>query len=129
MVLGTGMDVVRIDRVARLLERSSRRFEQRVFTAVEVARCRENAWPARGFAQCFALKEAVLKAAGTGMTQGANWHDIEAEFPAEGEAPVLRISGRVGEAVRSCGADRWLATVGIDRRFAVALVVLEGQQH
>ena len=127
MVMATGVDVVRIDRIEGLLERSSRRFEQRVFTAAEVTECRRNPWPARRFAQCFALKEAVLKAAGTGMAQDTRWHDIEAQFRAEGEAPVLRISGRVAELVGGCGADRWLGTVGACRRFAVALVVLEGR--
>ena len=127
MVLATGVDIVRIDRVERLLlGRSSRRFESRVFTAAEVAGCSENPWPARRFAQCFALKEAVLKAAGSGMAQGARWQDIEAEFPAGGVEPVVRISGRVAERVGRRGADRWFASVGGDRRFAVALVVLEG---
>ena len=127
MVMATGMDVVRIDRIEGLLDRSSRRFEQRVFTAAEASECRQNRWPARRFAQCFALKEAVLKAAGTGMAQDARWHDIEVQFRAEGKTPVLRISGRVAELVGGCGADRWIATVGACRRFAVGFVVLEGR--
>ena len=124
--MATGVDVVRIDRVAGLLGRSSRRFERRVFTPAEVADCTRSPWPARRFAQCFALKEAVLKAAGTGLAHGARWQDIEAELRSGGEEPVVRVSGRVAEWLRGRGVEGWVASVGGDRRFAVAAVVLQG---
>lgn len=128
MVVGTGVDVVKIERIERLLGRWSQRFERKIFSPAEAVRCRGGRWPARRFAECFALKEAVLKAAGTGRAQGASWLDVETHFPSGGTTPpILELSGRVAEILDDRCGERLIAAVGGCHRFAVACVIVEGR--
>ena len=64
--LATGLDLVEVARFDRLLERTPD-FALRYFTAAERARCAASARPAQEFALRFAVKEALLKAAGLGL--------------------------------------------------------------
>ena len=67
MSAGLGMDLVRIERIRRVLEDHPERFRARVFTPTE---CRDAADRGAGevasLAARFAAKEAALKAFGTG---------------------------------------------------------------
>ena len=70
-ILGHGIDIVEIDRIARALADHPQRFPERVFTVTERAYC--DLAPRRRaerYAARFAVKEAVLKALGTGWTEG-----------------------------------------------------------
>ncbi|MEM6314067.1 MAG: holo-ACP synthase, partial [Planctomycetota bacterium] len=77
-LLGHGIDIVEVARVRGLLEKHGRRFEQRCFTAAEVAYAnRRPKRAAEHLAARFAAKEAVLKALGTGQRHGIAWTDVE----------------------------------------------------
>ena len=62
MIVGVGLDLCLISRMARALSRSEGRFAARVFTAEERQYCDERAAPAQHYAARFAAKEAILKA-------------------------------------------------------------------
>ncbi len=65
MILGLGLDVVEIARIARLLEgEQGARFANRVFTVEERRYCEAHAAKAVHFAGRFAAKEALVKALG-----------------------------------------------------------------
>ena len=72
-VIGVGIDLIDIDRIARALARRPR-FAERCFTDREAAYCRSRAFPAQHFAARFAAKEAVGKVLGIGMTR---WREVE----------------------------------------------------
>ncbi len=126
MIVGSGIDVVEIARVARALERHGERFAARVFTAGERATCSGAARPAPHFALRFAAKEAVMKAVGTGWARGVRWADIEVVLGSEpGLAPVLRLHGRVAELAASRGGARLHLALSRSRSHAMAIVLLE----
>ena len=77
MILGIGNDLVDCRRIERIIHKFGQRFLDRVFTLHEQNRLKKRSAQASSFAKIFAAKEAVLKAIGTGMTQGTNWHQIE----------------------------------------------------
>ena len=87
-MLTTGVDIIEIDRVRRVLEQYGQRFLSRVFTPGEIAYCRGRA---PNLAARFAAKEATMKALGTGV-RGVDWKDIEV-VRAESGAP-RRLSER-----------------------------------
>jgi holo-[acyl-carrier protein] synthase len=116
MIVGSGVDVVEIARIERVIERRAGAFERRVYTPREVRACLAAQQPGRAFARCFAAKEAALKALGSGWGQGVDFRDVEVL----GERIVL--SGAA--AARAAGARIHLALAG-DRRRALALVLLE----
>jgi holo-[acyl-carrier protein] synthase len=76
-VKGVGIDILPISRVAQWIERYDRHTLTLIFTPDEIDRC-QSLPPddsACAFAVCFAAKEAVGKALGTGLV-GINWDEI-----------------------------------------------------
>jgi holo-[acyl-carrier protein] synthase len=126
VILGTGIDMVDIDRVARSIERYGRRFLERVYTAQEIAYCerkRRNA--AESYAARFAAKEAGAKALGTGMGFGVTWREIEVEREPAGR-PLLVLHGRAAELAQAMGVQRSSLSITHTDTRAMAMVILEG---
>jgi holo-[acyl-carrier protein] synthase len=125
MVVGTGIDVVEIERVARSIERYGSRFLERVYTTAEIAYCqrkRRNA--AESFAARFAAKEAGAKALGTGIGFGVTWRELEVGREPAGR-PLLLLHGRAAEIAASLGVRRSSLSITHTRTQSTALVILE----
>jgi holo-[acyl-carrier protein] synthase len=126
MVIGTGIDIVNIERIERLLVRWGNLFLERVFTGREIVRCRRQARPSECLALRFAAKEAFLKAIGLGYREGIRLTDIEVVNDPMGK-PSLRLCGKASDLFQSLGVEQALLTLSHDRPFAVAHVLLEGK--
>ena len=141
MIIGSGVDVIEIARIERVLKERGERFERRVFTPAEIACCRATGRPAAHYAVRFAAKEAVMKAVGTGWAHGVRWVDIETCVASSADgAPKNRISerlqlelhgavGRVADEMAAGlgGSARPHLAVGRSRTHAVATVLLEAR--
>lgn len=125
MLVGTGIDVVDIERIARSLERYGARFMERVFTAEEIAYCQRKRNCAESFAARFAAKEAGAKALGTGIQHGVTWREIEVSR-APGQRPTLHFSGPALEMSNRLGVKRVSLSLTHEKRVAIASVSLEG---
>jgi holo-[acyl-carrier protein] synthase len=77
MILGIGNDLVDCRRIEKTMERFGSRFVNRVFTEQEQFRMSKRVNKVAGYGKLFAMKEAVLKALGTGLAKGVCWHDIQ----------------------------------------------------
>lgn len=93
--VGLGVDVVDIARMERIMKRSPA-FIERVFSETERAYCTKNALASAHFAARFAAKEAVVKALGTGFSDGIVVRDVEIVHTAHGR-PVVALHGRAKE--------------------------------
>ena len=103
MIVGLGIDVVEVARIARLLEGpAGERFRARVFTEGEIAFCDRVRDRATRYAARFAAKEAASKA--LGVPEGIRFLDVEV-VRGEG-APRLALAGVAEQAARTLGADR-----------------------
>ncbi|GAE36894.1 holo-ACP synthase [Halalkalibacter akibai] len=93
MIIGTGIDIVEIDRITKVLERQPR-FVDRILTSSE----KETFFTLQGtrkfefFAGRFAAKEAFVKAIGTGISKSYSWLDIEVKRESSGK-PILVVPG------------------------------------
>ncbi len=126
MVVGSGVDVIEIARVARAIERRGERFERRVFSGREIAECRRAARPADQFALRFAVKEATMKAVGTGWARGVRFVDIESlRSPGRGGRLEIQLHGRTAATAQQLGAVRQHVAATHDRTHAFAVVLLE----
>lgn len=99
--VGLGMDIVEIARMRTILKRTPS-FRTRVFSEDERAYCDATAAPEVHYATRFAAKEAVVKALGTGFSQGISVRDIEVRRNAKGR-PYVVLSGRAKEVAREQG--------------------------
>lgn len=118
ITLSTGVDIIEIPRVRRVLEQYGRRFLARVFTPGEIAYCRERA---PNLAARFAAKEATMKALGTGV-RGVGWKDIEVVRHESG-APSIKLHGRAQQRAQRLGLQEIAISLSHSREFAVASVV------
>lgn len=125
MILGLGIDLCRIERVAVFLERYGDRFTRRCFTPHEIAQCSRYANAAERFAGCIAVKEAASKALGTGWRNGVHWKCFEVMHEPSGK-PILRIHGRAAELASQMGVRNAVASITHDAGVAAATVIFEG---
>jgi holo-[acyl-carrier protein] synthase len=95
MIIGTGIDLVNMERIERAVNRWGNLFLRRVFTEKEIEWCLKRTRPSECFAIRFAAKEAFLKAIGWGLRNGIQWIDIEVENDAMGK-PFHRLSESPG---------------------------------
>ena len=99
MILGIGNDLVDCRRIEQTVNRFGSRFIDRVFTHQEQMRMNQRSHRIAGYAKLFAMKEAILKALGTGLANGILWHDIEI-FREIKSAPRAELSGAAQETVK-----------------------------
>jgi holo-[acyl-carrier protein] synthase len=119
-VLGIGIDLIEIERIAAALGRRPR-FAERCFTAREAAYCSSRAFPAQHFAARFAAKEAVGKALGIGMTR---WREVE--VLRSGGPPTIALSGRYARRAQELGVTQITVSLTHSRGMAAAVAVAEG---
>jgi len=62
MIMGSGIDIVEIDRIQKAVERWGDVFLNYVFTPAEIAHAKKFKFPYRHYAGRFAAKEAIYKA-------------------------------------------------------------------
>lgn len=123
-VVGLGMDVCSVERIARVLAGpSGRRFRERVFTQGEVATCEGRSEAASAYAARFAAKEALLKA--LGAPAGVRWRDMEVVRAASG-APAFVLTGVAAREIAARRA-RVLLALTHDAGVAAATVVLDSE--
>ena len=93
MVIGIGTDIVNIERIKKLYDKTSEKFVKRILAEEEFKRFNELAEKLKipYLAKRFAAKEAVAKALGTGISDGLSFTDITiSNFP--NGKPVIKIS-------------------------------------
>ena len=129
MIIGMGSDLCNIERIANSLERYGERFENRVFTEVEIAKARRRPFTIAGtYAKRFAAKEAFSKAVGTGFRRGVFMKDIGVVNAPSG-APTLALTGgaalRLEEMTPKGHEARIHLTLTDDHPWAQAFVIIE----
>ena len=124
-IVGTGIDLIEVARVAASIERFGERFLKRVFTDAEIRYCRSKHNFAERFAARFAAKEAALKAIGTGWRGGVAWKEVEVRREPGGR-PTIAFTGRAGEYATRLGMSRASLSLSHTAEHAIAQVILEG---
>ncbi len=124
MIFGTGVDIIAIARIGRSMEKYRQRFEEKIFTAGEIAYCRSQPDPAKHFAVRFAAKEAVLKCLGTGMAPGIAWKDMEVIRDPRGR-PHLHMRGKGRELMSRLNVKVIHLSLSHDDVYAIAHAIAE----
>jgi holo-[acyl-carrier protein] synthase len=124
MIVGSGIDIAEVPRIASSIRRFGDRFLQRVYTAGEIRYCQSKANSAERYAARFAAKEAAMKALGTGWSRGVRWRDIEvAREP--GGRPTIVFHGKAAEFAERLGALHIALSLSHTSEQAIAQVILE----
>jgi len=124
MIVGLGVDIAEVDRIAATIKRHGRPFLERVFTPVEIAYCERHRKAAERFAGRFAAKEAAMKALGTGWRRGVRWVDIEVVRESSGK-PTLKLFGASRAIADRLGVKNIALTITHTGNTALAEVIFE----
>jgi holo-[acyl-carrier protein] synthase len=127
MIVGSGIDLVEIERIQQAKDRYGSRFLDRVYTPAEQAYCLRKRNAAESLAARFAAKEAGAKALGTGISFGVSWLELEVVRERSGR-PTLEFHGRAAEIARHMGVSHAALSITHTRTTAMASVVLEGSR-
>ncbi len=111
-----GIDIIKIERIARALAKHGDRFPKRVLTDAEARYVRNRP---QNFAGRWAAKEAVSKVLGLGV-RGVGWRDIEIARLPTGQ-PQVRLHGRAKARAEQLGMDRVAVSISHEGDYAVAI--------
>ncbi len=123
MILGTGIDVEKINRVARLIEEHAARLDD-VFTSRERIFCDDASLAVRRlrYAAAFAVKEAVMKALATGWNSRVEWREIDTPPTPCDE---LMLHGKTARFAESQKVGRIIVSVSATRETVIATAIAE----
>lgn len=100
MIYGIGHDILELERVSRILDGKSKiRFLQRILTSKELEALQQReSRMVEWVAGRFAMKEAIVKALGCGISQTVGFQDIEV-LPDTSGKPCAELSREAWERV------------------------------
>jgi holo-[acyl-carrier protein] synthase len=122
MKLSTGIDIISVDRVRALMEKSGERFLRRWFSSEEIEYCTAKARPSQHYAARLAAKEAAVKALGHGWLDGILLSDITVSVGSSG-APLMRLAGRARQIAEESGIEELHVSLSHCTQYAVASVI------
>src|SRR5258705_13823945 len=102
MIVGMGIDIAEVPRIQQVIESQRERFLRRVYTLDEVAYCEQFKNKYERYAGRFAVKEAAMKALGTGWSRGGRWGDVEGGGQ-RGGRPNLALKGEARKIAEGVG--------------------------
>jgi holo-[acyl-carrier protein] synthase len=123
MVIGTGIDIIEVERIAFRVGRDNG-FKEFVFSKDEMSYCDAKTSPFEHYAARFAAKEAFLKAVGRGWDSGLQWTEIEIVNETKGK-PTLRITGLTEKVLAPMGIRIIHVSLSHVKSMATAIVILE----
>lgn len=121
-----GIDTQSVDAVAAAVRAFGDAYRRRVFTDGEVAA--RGGWGAPAercagaLAECFAAKEAAVKALAPGADETVGWREIEVERSV-GRGDRISLTGRAADLARRGGVTRLDLSTSRGAGVAVALVL------
>lgn len=115
MIIGTGIDIIEISRIAQAISRWGDGFLHHIFTDEEIQYSQKNRFPNQHFAGRFAAKEAVLKA--FGKNSHISWKDIEIINDEDGK-PLCRYKDKKFKS-------QILISISHSEHYAVASAIIE----
>ncbi len=124
-IIGHGVDIVEVARIARMHADHGRHFLDRCFTPAEQAYCLDHKAAAVHLAGRFAAKEAILKVLGTGWRGPIAWTDLEILNNAVGK-PELRLAGECARIAAALGITRWHVSISHTENQALGSAIGEG---
>jgi holo-[acyl-carrier protein] synthase len=123
MILGTGIDIIEVSRIEKVLSRDIG-FRDKLFTPGEIEYCESKKNKYQHYAARFSAKEAMLKAIGTGWRLGIRFIDIEI-FNDEMGKPHIRTAGIAKDLTERLLVSKIHVSLSHLKEMATAIVIIE----
>ncbi|MBL7091957.1 MAG: holo-ACP synthase [Candidatus Omnitrophica bacterium] len=124
MVIGSGIDIVEVERVQALKDKWKNRFLNKVFTEKELAYANAKRSTAEHLAARIAIKEALIKAFSDYRKKYlGSWKDIEVSNDRSGR-PYVNLYGNFKQVKERRKLGQIIISASHTRKYAVASVIL-----
>ena len=120
MIIGLGIDIIEINRIAKAVEKNNR-FMGRVFTKKEIDHFKLCNWNISTIAGSFAAKEAIMKSLGTGL-RDFKWTDIEIHRNELGK-PFVLLKNNAKTLAEGQGISNIMISISHSREYAIAQAI------
>ncbi len=124
MVVGLGIDIIQNNRIDGLIEKWGEKFINKVFTETEKTFNNKSRNKNQRYAANYAVKEAFVKALGTGFKSGIKFHNIEVRRDDSGK-PYIYTFGDTKSLVEEKGINKIHTTISHEKEYSVAVVIFE----
>lgn len=125
MIIAHGIDMVDIESTRHLLADPTGQFLARCFTIQEQQSAGDGLNQPDRLSGRFAVKEAAMKALGTGFGEGVGFLDVEVVSLPSG-APTVILHGNAKLRAEAMGIDHWLVSTSHEGNMAIASVIALG---
>lgn len=125
-IIGTGIDIVEVARIARAVRLWNTYFTMRVFTERELRYCTQHVLGSQRLAARFAAKEAVIKAFGEQDEQNIRLTDMEIINTKNGK-PVIHLSHDMERLRTTMAVQEIMISVSHTKQYALASALLIGE--
>jgi holo-[acyl-carrier protein] synthase len=114
MIIGVGVDLIDLPSWRKFLTQYFSEFCSQCFSSYELNNITCSQDPSFYAGICFAIKEAVLKALGTGLKEGIAWTDIE--IIKVGSHPEIRVTEACQEHAQKIGIRKFLIDISVNHK-------------
>lgn len=123
MISGLGIDIIEVARVEKLCAKDEK-YLKKIFTQTEMDYCRQFKNSTQHFAGRFSVKEAFLKAMGTGKSNGLRFNEIETLNDNLGK-PEIKLYGHTRDIFEQQKLRFVHVSIAHLKDYATAVVVIE----
>lgn len=125
--MNIGIDIVKISDIKRNMEKKCFEiFLGKIYTQSELSTIMGQVKSRRlkSLASRFAVKEAALKALGTGVSEGLSFKDVETISEKNGK-PLIVLNGKALERSKALGITEYDVSISYSDDFAIAFVIMK----
>ena len=131
MILGTGIDLLKVSRIKKLLDNYGDIFVKKVFSEYEIKKNKNITLKVSKIAKLFATKEAFVKALGTGFTKEISFKDISLKNEESGK-PIIDLSNRVQEYLKKKTPNGYKTIINVsisdEKEYVISNVIISFQK-
>ena len=131
MILGTGIDLLKVSRIKKLLDNYGDIFVKKVFSEYEIKKNKNIILKVNKIAKSFATKEAFVKALGTGFTKEIFFKDISLKNEERGK-PIIDLSNRVQEYLKKKTPNGYKTIINVsisdEKEYVISNVIISFQK-
>ena len=132
MILGTGIDLLKVSRIKKLLDNYGDIFVKKVFSEYEIKKNKNITLKVSKIAKSFATKEAFVKALGTGFTKEISFKDISLINEERGK-PIIDLSNRVQEYLKKKTPNGYKTIINVsisdEKEYVISNVIISFQKE
>lgn len=121
-IVGTGIDIVEIARIAKSYEKFEANFALKILHNEELSEFEDSKNKAAFLAKRFAVKEAFAKAMGTGIRDNVHWHAMYVQHDEKGK-PSLMFTAEFAQEIQAEKLDVHIS-ISDEKKYVVAQALI-----